>query len=102
ALWGAAGRQIGRMHAGGIAHPDLNLHNLLVVDAARAGCEVYLLDFDRARLFRGTVPGSRRGSDLRRLARSARKLGVPLEAGSVAALRAGYGGGWPESAGTLG
>ena len=85
-----AGRQVGRMHLAGVAHPDLNLRNLLV-----RGGEVYLLDFDRARVYPGPVPGCQRERDLLRLARSARKLRAPVGAGGWAAFREGYGGGWP-------
>ncbi|MEW5930131.1 MAG: lipopolysaccharide kinase InaA family protein [Gemmatimonadota bacterium] len=85
-----AGRQVGRMHAAGVAHPDLNLRNLLV-----RGPEVYLLDFDRARVYPGPVPGRRRERDLLRLARSARKLRAPMGRDGWAAFRAGYGAGWP-------
>src|SRR5690606_7761053 len=82
-----AGRQIAAMHDGGVAHPDLNLRNLLVVDAAT----VHLLDFDRARLHAGPVPPARRARDLLRLARSARKLAAPVGRGGWEALREGYG-----------
>lgn len=88
------GRQVGWMHAGGIAHPDLNLRNVLVTAAG----EVYVLDFDRATLFAGPVPARRRARDLRRLGRSARKLAAPLDARGWAALREGYGAGWPAGA----
>lgn len=94
ALWREAGRQIGRMHAGGVAHPDLNLRNLLAADTDGRP-EVYLLDFDRARLFAGPVPEPRRGRDLRRLARSVRKLASRWGAAEAEALRDGYGSGWP-------
>ena len=89
-----AGRQIGRMHAAGIAHPDLNLRNLLV---SRSGAEpeVHLLDFDRAHLIEGPVPNARRVRNLLRLARSARKLGAPIDAAGWAAFRKGYGSAWP-------
>jgi 3-deoxy-D-manno-octulosonic acid kinase len=91
-----AGRQIARMHAAGIAHPDLNLRNLLVADAAD-GREVHLIDFDRARAFPGAVPGPRRARDLRRLARSARKLRAPIGPAAWEAFREGYGATWPLS-----
>lgn len=91
-----AGRQIARMHAAGVAHPDLNLRNLLVAPAGAGGAEeVHLLDFDRARLHTGPVPAARRGRDLLRLARSARKLRAPIDGAGWEALRAGYGEGWP-------
>lgn len=121
-----AGRQIALMHAAGVAHPDLNLRNLLIVrdpdegigrtsaetrpageaqsaDEARATQEVrpvvvYLIDFDRARLSDGPTPPARRARDLRRLGRSARKLGLALEDGDGwLELRFGYGTGWPLS-----
>jgi len=86
-----ASRQIGRMHAAGVAHPDLNLQNLLV----RTADEVWIIDFDRARVFGGSVPAPRRRRDLDRLARSAAKLGLPLTPADYDALRAGYGDAWP-------
>lgn len=90
-----AGAQAARMHAAGVAHPDLNLRNLLVRDAGDGGPEVHLLDWDRARVRPGPVPPRRRGRDLLRLARSARKLGAPVGAEGWAAFREGYGAGWP-------
>lgn len=91
-----AGEQIGRMHASGVAHPDLNLRNLLVVQNEEGDAPaVYLLDFDRARLFSGRVPRERRARDLRRMARSARKLRAPIDAAGWEALREGYGADWP-------
>jgi 3-deoxy-D-manno-octulosonic acid kinase len=88
------GRQVGRMHAAGVAHPDLTLRNVLVRGSAR-DLEVYLLDFDRARIFAGPVPPGRRARDLRRFARSARKLGARLGSTGWGELRGGYGTGWP-------
>lgn len=84
-LW-EAGRQIGRMHAAGVAHPDLNLRNLLV----REPDEVWLIDFDRARVTDGTAPRVRRQRDLDRLARSAAKLRQPLTPADRVVLRDGY------------
>ena len=83
-LW-EAGQQIGRMHAAGVAHPDLNLRNLLVRDA-----EVWVIDFDRALVFQGAVPRARRESDLARLGRSAAKLGLQLKEADWVVLRDGY------------
>lgn len=94
--WREAGRQISLLHTGGVAHPDLNLRNLLVADAP--GGEpplVHVIDFDRARLYEGPVPAQRRARDLLRLVRSARKLGTPVTTAGWAALRAGYAGDWP-------
>lgn len=92
-----AGRQIGRMHAAGVAHPDLNLRNLLVAgDAGEDGeVTVHLIDFDRARLYSGSVPEPRRRANLERLARSARKLRAPIGADGWRALAEGYGAAWP-------
>jgi 3-deoxy-D-manno-octulosonic acid kinase len=132
-----AGRQVARMHLAGVAHPDLNLRNLLVVSpdstpsSAAAGRDavpppdpsaassaemdavghhpsanppqspdadaplVYVIDFDRARLYGGPVPAERCAADLRRLARSARKLRGGLGADGWRALAAGYGDAWP-------
>jgi len=84
-----AGREIARMHAAGVAHPDLNLNNILVATA------VHLLDFDSARLYEGAVPAARRARDLERLARSARKLKAPIGPREWDALREGYGDDWP-------
>lgn len=94
-----AGRQIALMHAAGVAHPDLNLRNLLIVrDPDESQPVVYLIDFDRARLSDGPTPLARRARDLLRLGRSARKLGLPLESDyGWLELRAGYGAGWPLS-----
>lgn len=89
-----AGRELAAIHAAGVAHPDVNLRNLLVVDGS-GGPAVFVIDFDRARLYRGGVPASARAAALRRLARSARKLGAGIGAGGWAALAAGYGAGWP-------
>ncbi|HEX8361523.1 MAG TPA: lipopolysaccharide kinase InaA family protein [Longimicrobium sp.] len=80
-----AGRQIARMHAAGVAHPDLNLRNLLVGEAG----EVWLIDFDRARVVEGAVSRARRERDLERLARSAAKLGLWLSPADRVALRGG-------------
>lgn len=92
-----AGRQIALMHDAGIAHPDLNLRNLLIVGSPdTAEPLVYLLDFDRARLYPAAVPATRRARDLERLGRSARKLELALEFDDGwRALRAGYGAAWP-------
>jgi len=94
AVLAEAGRQMGLMHATGVAHPDLNLRNLLV--AGDLGAEVYLIDFDRADVGVSAVPRGRRERDLRRLARSARKLEVIVSPGEWAAFRDGYGDAWPD------
>lgn len=58
---------------------------------------VYVIDFDRARLYGGPVPLSRCAADIRRLARSARKLRGGLGADGWRAMADGYGRGWPLS-----
>ena len=90
-----AGRQLAAMHAAGVAHPDVNLRNLLVAEG-NGRLEVSVLDFDRARVHDGPVPPPRRAVELRRLARSARKLRAPVGEAEWRALREGYGAGWPE------
>lgn len=104
AFFAEAGRQLARMHAAGVAHPDLNLRNLLVVGATtpsseassangagttggEGGVVVWVIDFDRARLFDGPVPPERRAADLARLGRSATKLGLPVGDADWAVLR---------------
>ncbi|MDQ3389219.1 MAG: hypothetical protein M3483_06925, partial [Gemmatimonadota bacterium] len=57
--------------------------------------EVWLLDFDRARVYVGPVPAPVRARNLRRLARSARKLDASVTPREWAALREGYGADWP-------
>jgi 3-deoxy-D-manno-octulosonic acid kinase len=44
--WQAIGANIGRLHARGVQHADLNAHNLLLGDDGA----VYVLDFDRGRI----------------------------------------------------
>jgi 3-deoxy-D-manno-octulosonic acid kinase len=89
-----AGRQIAAMHQAGVSHPDVHLRNLLVVDRDDAP-EVWLLDFDKARVYAAPVTRAHRAADLRRLARSARKLRAGLGADAWAAVQEGYGDDWP-------
>lgn len=89
-----AGRQAAMMHAAGVAHADLNLRNLLVIPA-EGGDEVYVLDFDKAAVTAEPVARARRERDLRRLARSARKLQAGLGPEHWAVFREGYGDDWP-------
>lgn len=95
ALLRELGRQLATLHAAGIEHRDLNLRNALV---ALGGPLVYLLDFDRARVHGDALPATLRGRGLRRLERSAKKLGVALRTEDWDALRAGYGTEWPLAA----
>lgn len=94
-----AGSQVAAMHDAGVAHPDLNLRNVLVVSGnARPGLDVYLIDFDRARIHAAALPAAVRRRNLLRFGRSARKRGVPLGPREWAAMREGYGAAWPLSA----
>jgi predicted Ser/Thr protein kinase len=57
----------------GVYHADLNLRNLLVrLDSHEL--EVFIIDFDKARIFERPVPSSYRRRNLERLSRSVRKL----------------------------
>lgn len=95
-VMGEAGRQIVKMHDLGIAHPDLNLRNLLVAEpGSSTTAAVYLIDFDRATRGDAPAPAAARIANLRRLVRSARKLRAPISTAGWAALRAGYGERWP-------
>lgn len=88
-----AGRALRLMHLCGLDHGDLNLRNLLVLDRA-LGPEVYVIDFDKARLFPGPVPAPRARRNLRRLRRSVRKLdpdGVRLGRADWGCLLDAYG-----------
>lgn len=67
--WGA----IATMHRMGLAHADLNLHNLFVT-RSHDSFAVAILDLDRARLYSGPAPAALRRKNLLRLRRSASKL----------------------------
>ena len=73
ALLRQVGYSLRLMHASGIDHADLNLRNILVLDGA-LGPEIFIIDFDKARLFEGAVPAAQARRNLRRLRRSADKL----------------------------
>lgn len=91
----SVGFEVGRMHQAAIAHPDLNLRNLLVSASSPDALAVTIIDFDRARVFENPIPLDRRRKDLLRLARSARKLRAPIDTADWEAFRDGYGDGWP-------
>jgi 3-deoxy-D-manno-octulosonic acid kinase len=93
-VFGEVGRQVGLLHRGGVGHPDLNLRNFLVAPGDGETL-VFVIDFDRARLYDGAVPPPRRRRDLRRFARSARKLRARIAPEEWRALREGYGAEWP-------
>jgi 3-deoxy-D-manno-octulosonic acid kinase len=91
ALAAAAGRAVGRLHAAGVFHADLNVSNILV----RPGPEVVLVDFDRARLADGPLSPRARRRNLARLTRSLAKLdpaGRLAGKPERAAFAAAYGG----------
>lgn len=71
AAWRAVGACIGRLHARGVHHADLNAHNLLLDD----GGNVYVLDFDRGRI---RPRGRWEQAVLERLQRSLRKVTAGL------------------------
>lgn len=74
ARWRAVGQCVGRLHAHGVQHADLNAHNLLLgSDGA-----VYVLDFDRGRI---RPRGAWEQAVLERLQRSLRKVTAGLPPG---------------------
>ena len=87
--WREVGAAVGRLHAAGADHADLNAHNILL-DAAGA---VSVIDFDRGRL---RAPGAWTSRNLARLKRSLRKVSRELPPnrfpdGAWVQLLAGYG-----------
>ncbi len=72
-LLGAVARGVRRMHLEGIYHADLNLKNILVRNE-NGEVGIYLIDFDRARLYPQEIPSLQADRNLRRLLRSVRKL----------------------------
>ena len=86
--WRAAGRCVARLHAAGLDHADLNLHNLLLDGAGHAT----LIDLDRGALRQA---GEWRVRNLARLKRSLAKLAVDrwdaaAQATAWRAFEAGY------------
>lgn len=67
----AAGEAVGRAHAAGLDHPDLNVANLLLRPEPGGGWSAAILDLDRARL--REVGEGFEGRNLARLERSLRK-----------------------------
>jgi len=77
------------MHAKGLWHADLNLHNLLVTQAGDS-FTVMILDLDKSRLYDSPLTPAMRRANLARLARSARKLdpaGKHLDSAAFAILK---------------
>lgn len=86
-IWQAIGRVLRMFHDRGVDHPDLNAHNILLNPQR----DVYLVDFDKARI---KPPGRWQAAGIARLQRSLRK--VALETGTAfseeawRALKQGY------------
>jgi len=95
-VWREIGTTVGRLHAAGVDHADLNAHNILLDAADR----VTVIDFDRGRL-RGNLgqlptAGSWAAANLSRLRRSLAKIARDMPpdrfgAGQWRALLDGYG-----------
>lgn len=95
AAWKAAGRCVATLHAAGLDHADLNLHNLLLDGAGKAT----LIDLDRGCR---RAPGAWRAGNLARLRRSLAKLAqgrwdAAMQATAWRAFEAGYEGSSPAS-----
>ena len=75
AIWRAVGAAIGRLHAAGVLHADLNARNLLLVKgpAAASAPRVFVLDLDRSRRV-PSLSASERASNWARLERSLAKF----------------------------
>jgi 3-deoxy-D-manno-octulosonic acid kinase len=69
----AAARSVRALHEAGIEHADLNLKNILVVEAEREAPRALVIDLDRA-TERDPLVGGYAGGNLVRLYRSAAKL----------------------------
>jgi 3-deoxy-D-manno-octulosonic acid kinase len=87
----AAGEAVARLHGAGVEHADLNLGNILV---SRRGPEVpaQIIDLDKARLRGAPLAASARRRNLRRLARSWRRVtaGTAVPADLREGFRTGY------------
>lgn len=69
----AVAQAIRRMHRNGISHVDLHMKNILV-RSEEGKPRIYLIDFDKAKMYPGEVPLSVARTNLNRLSRSVRKL----------------------------
>jgi 3-deoxy-D-manno-octulosonic acid kinase len=76
-LWRRTGAAIRKFHDAGVIHADLNARNILVGDDK----DIYLVDFDRARLNVGDTGAFR--ANLVRLRRSLEKVWPPLNRNRV-------------------
>ncbi|MCC6848915.1 MAG: hypothetical protein IT294_10475 [Deltaproteobacteria bacterium] len=87
----AVGRAVRDLHDRGVHHRDLNANNILVREPWAVPA-VSFIDFDRAEVRRALGAGTRR-RELRRLARSLRKLargGMTLAADDIERLQQAY------------
>lgn len=73
ALLMAVAASVRRMHLEGVYHRDLNLKNILIRQEGEA-IRAYIIDLDKAELFRGVLAPPKIKRNLERLCRSARKL----------------------------
>ena len=69
----AVARAIRRMHRNGVSHLDLHMKNILV-RSEEGKPRIYLIDFDKARIYPGEVSLSVASANLSRLSRSVKKL----------------------------
>jgi 3-deoxy-D-manno-octulosonic acid kinase len=91
----SVGEAIARMHDAGVAHPDLNLQNLLITPGPGGARRVVIIDFDRARLYGRPLSARLRRAAIQRMTRSAWSLGAPIGIPETEAFAAGYGANWP-------
>lgn len=91
----ATGSLLRRLHDEGVAHPDLNVKNVLLAGSEAAPPRALVLDLDRARIRRPLSTASRRRM-LQRFWRSVRKweeaTGRQVDAALRDAFRTGYDG----------
>jgi 3-deoxy-D-manno-octulosonic acid kinase len=87
-----AGEAVGRLHAAGVQHADLNLHNVLVPTRDGNAAGPLVIDLDKARLRSAPLGDAARQQNLRRLRRSWHRImdGQPVPPNVEAAFRAGY------------
>jgi 3-deoxy-D-manno-octulosonic acid kinase len=87
-FWGRIGKCIRQFHDAGLWHADLNARNIMLNDQS----EVFLIDFDRARLTPGKAVNGE--GNLKRLNRSLIKLWPSAELAMLESawtqLEAGY------------
>ncbi|HUP20774.1 MAG TPA: lipopolysaccharide kinase InaA family protein [Gemmatimonadota bacterium] len=79
----AAGEAVGRAHAAGLDHPDLNVSNLFLQPAPDGRWTAWILDLDRARFREGADPGQAAPAGFagRNVGRLERSIGKARRAG---------------------